>query len=71
MVGAKVDLVMKHGDVEYSCIEAGCSDDPFNTKAINEGCLKLPWTLKDILTYLTKEALSKINDIKVLGLHFW
>ncbi|KAI7856497.1 hypothetical protein BDC45DRAFT_533474 [Circinella umbellata] len=41
-VGAKVDLVIKHGDVEYSCIEAGCSDDPFNTKAINEGCLKLP-----------------------------
>ncbi|KAG2217599.1 hypothetical protein INT45_001761, partial [Circinella minor] len=66
--GTKVDLVMKHGDVEYGCMDAGCSDDPFNTKAINEGRLKLPRTLKDILTYLTEEAPSKINDIKVPGL---
>ncbi|KAI7852507.1 hypothetical protein BDC45DRAFT_571108 [Circinella umbellata] len=47
IIGTKVDLVMKQGNLEYGCLEAGCPDDPGNTKAI-------PRTLKDILSHLTK-----------------
>lgn len=68
VVGTKPDLVMKRGNLEYGCVEAGCSDDPSNTKTINEGRLKLPRTLKDILGRLAKEARNKMNDIKVAGL---
>ncbi|KAI9493622.1 hypothetical protein BDB00DRAFT_938798 [Zychaea mexicana] len=68
VVGTKVDLIIKQGNLEYGCMEAGCSDDPLNTKGVDEGRLKLPRTLKDILCRLTKEAPGKMNDIKVAGL---
>ena len=56
VVGTKVDLVMKRGNLEYGCMETSCSDDPSTTKVINEGCIKLPRTLKDVLNHLTKEV---------------
>ncbi|CDH50656.1 predicted protein [Lichtheimia corymbifera JMRC:FSU:9682] len=48
-VGTKVDIRFSYLQYEYGCVEAGLEDDQTGTKTINEGCLKLPRALKDIL----------------------
>lgn len=51
-VGTKVDIRFSYLQYEYGCVEAGLEDDQTGTKTINEGCLKLPRALKDILVHI-------------------
>ncbi|CDH50662.1 hypothetical protein RO3G_07569 [Lichtheimia corymbifera JMRC:FSU:9682] len=66
-VGTKVDIRFSYLQYEYGCVEAGLEDDQTGTKTINEGRLKLPRALKDILVQLSKSAPSSISKIKVCG----
>lgn len=67
VVGTKVDLRFSHLRHEYGCVEAGLEDDQTGSKALHEGRLKLPRTLKDIFVQLAKAAPSSISRIKVCG----
>ncbi|ORY96211.1 hypothetical protein BCR43DRAFT_514637 [Syncephalastrum racemosum] len=49
-VGTKVDMRCSYLQHEYGCVVAGLDDEQTSTKAINEGHMKLPRTMKDILS---------------------
>lgn len=66
-IGTKVDIRFSYLHYEYGCVEVGLEDDQTGTKTINEGRLKLPRALKDILVQLSKSAPSSVKGLKACG----
>lgn len=64
-MGTRVDIRFSDQQYEYGCAEASPEHHQAGTKTINEGRLKLPGAMKDILLQLAKSASSSISGIKV------
>ncbi|CEG68934.1 hypothetical protein RMATCC62417_05092 [Rhizopus microsporus] len=67
-MGAKLDILFKAGIHELGSCEVGKHDfDESDDKYINDGLLKLPKTLKDMLAVQIRSNPSKINDLVTVG----
>jgi hypothetical protein len=67
-IGAKFDIVFrigcnKHGPYEVGKDDVTVADD----KYIDDGLMKLPKTLRDMMVLLVQKSSTKINDLKAVG----
>ncbi|CAO3601034.1 unnamed protein product [Absidia cylindrospora] len=67
MIGAKVECLLVSVDRELGCIEAGRSLGNNTTKEFNDGLLKQPKILKDMLAQLAKERPKVENNLVTVG----
>ncbi|KAI7862386.1 hypothetical protein BDF14DRAFT_1974524 [Spinellus fusiger] len=67
-MGAKLDILFKAGIYEVGSWEVGKHDvEETDDKYINNGLLKLPKTLRDMLAVQVRRNSSKINDLVTVG----
>lgn len=67
-MGAKLDILFKAGIHELGSCEVGKHGvDESDDKYINDGLLKLPKTLRDMLAVQIRSNPSKINDLVAVG----
>lgn len=67
-MGAKLDALFKAGVDELGSCEVGKHDvEETDDKYINDGLLKLPKTLRDMLAVQVRSNSSKINDLITVG----
>lgn len=58
--GAKLDILFKHGYNELGSCEIGRDQvTEFDDKYLNDGCFKLPKTLRDMFSSLAKKKKEK------------
>lgn len=67
-MGAKLDILFKAGIHELGSCEVGKHDvEETSNKYINDGFLKLPKTLRDMLAAQVRSSSSKINELVTVG----
>ncbi|CDH52463.1 chitin deacetylase [Lichtheimia corymbifera JMRC:FSU:9682] len=68
-MGTKTDGLFKSkvGFLELGTCEAGKCSDTISTKSIQEGSLKCPKTLKDMLIGIVQESPKNIRNVQTLG----
>jgi hypothetical protein len=67
-IGAKVDMLFQEGAHELGCCEVGKSNVAIvDNKYLDDGMLKQPKILRDILSALISVNPSKINDLYSVG----
>ena len=66
-IGTKTDLLFTTEFLEFGTCEAGKISDVNNTKTIYEAGMKIPKTLKDMLSLLANECPSQIRELKTCG----
>ncbi|KAI9246234.1 hypothetical protein BDA99DRAFT_565568 [Phascolomyces articulosus] len=64
-MGHRVDLLFTFKKQEYGCCESGAKEDKNGLKALQEGNLKVPRILKDMLRELVTESPTKLRQTKV------
>lgn len=68
VTGAKVDILFKAGRHEVGCCEVGKEDVlPIDDKYLDDGMMKLPKTLRDMLSRLVKTNPIKVNSLYTVG----
>ncbi|OBZ80776.1 hypothetical protein A0J61_11175 [Choanephora cucurbitarum] len=68
-IGAKLDILYKWYSNEVGSCEVGKNDvESTDDKYINDGLMKLPKTLKDMLCVLQRENPEKVSSLKSIGL---
>ncbi|KAI8993530.1 hypothetical protein BDB01DRAFT_331714 [Pilobolus umbonatus] len=69
IMGARMDILFERGAMELGCCEIGKDDvKHVDDKYLNDGLVKLPKSLKDILCVLVNYNQSQINNISAVGL---
>ncbi|CAO3612156.1 unnamed protein product [Mucor hiemalis] len=67
-IGAKLDIVFKIAYNEHGSCEVGKNDVTIvDDKYLNDGMLKLPKTLRDMMALLTQKNPAKMNSIYTVG----
>lgn len=67
-VGAKVDILFKKINYEYGCTEEGKHEVlSIDDKYLNDGMIKLPQTLRDMLCSLVEVNPNKLNEFYTIG----
>jgi hypothetical protein len=67
-IGAKLDIVFKIGYNEHGCCEVGKDDITVaDDKYLDDGLIKLPKTLRDMMALLVQRNPKKINNLLTVG----
>ncbi|CAO3654337.1 unnamed protein product [Cunninghamella echinulata] len=67
-MGSKTDVLFKYGFLELGCAEVGIGRiSTFDNKYMNDGMIKLPKTLRDIMVSLVEYNGDKINNLVTIG----
>ncbi|KAG1448716.1 hypothetical protein G6F46_011062 [Rhizopus delemar] len=67
-IGAKLDIVFKIGYDEHGSCEVGKNDVTVaDDKYLNDGLIKLPKTLRDMMALLVQKNSQKINSLLTVG----
>ncbi|KAI7869840.1 uncharacterized protein EV154DRAFT_530435 [Mucor mucedo] len=68
VTGVKVDILFKAGRHEVGCCEVGKEDVlPIDDKYLDDGMMKLPKTLRDMLSRLVNANPIKVNSLYTVG----
>ncbi|KAI7891669.1 uncharacterized protein EV154DRAFT_420130, partial [Mucor mucedo] len=68
IMGSKLDILFKAGIYELGSCEVGKHDvEETDDKYINDGLLKLPKTLKDMLSLQVRTNINNINALVTVG----
>lgn len=66
-MGSRNDIIFKSHGYEFGCLEAGRIPGDTTTKAMDDGCLKLPLTLRDMLAALANNYPCIANKLCAVG----
>lgn len=66
-MGSRNDIIFKSHGYEFGCLEAGRIPGDTTTKAMDDGCLKLPLTLRDMLAALANNYPCIANKLCTVG----
>ncbi|KAG0180084.1 hypothetical protein DFQ28_006752 [Apophysomyces sp. BC1034] len=68
VMGTRVDILFKYGGMELGCAEVGKElITTVDDKYMNDGMMKLPKSLRDMLSSLVDSSQDQVNHVMVVG----
>lgn len=68
VMGSRMDILFVHGNKELGCVEVGKQlTTNMDDKYMDDGMIKMPKSLRDMLSCLVQKNPDKINNVAVIG----